>query len=365
MARITLFGLRYGISEQLHGATVVRIVRLISRRTWSIFGIFFALFFFYNSFGGDNVVLSGTENLPELGPVEINAKFRNDEFSYVLHPPIGDDFCKHIDFFIIVFSKPDNYEQRDRIRYTWSFYKNMARNFTVKFIIGNVSDVGLSMKLQQEAEVYVDILRYNYTDTPKDNEVKLHAALNYHLNYCPNATYIIKTTDDTVLDVRRIWHYTNNLYTPMLSHSPELIVCNAKTYTNRKDLLGEGKHYIPKNGYVKRPVKFCDGGTFIATKYATKALLSKTEMVNRFPSDDVLYTGYLLTKTNARIIDQDIFGQRSDMLRQKCDYYGVPPTFAQRGADAEVMMDVFNKLKSVRCLPSFNATLWRTHFGNA
>ncbi|KAI6198902.1 hypothetical protein M3Y96_00569600 [Aphelenchoides besseyi] len=78
---------------------------------------------------------------------------------------------------------------------------NKPSDYRVLFIVGHRGDPALNKLLDEEQRQFGDVIRYSAVDTYELLHVKVHAAFSWQQKFCPQARYLLKTDDDTVVDL--------------------------------------------------------------------------------------------------------------------------------------------------------------------
>uniref|UniRef100_A0A1I8BYE2 Hexosyltransferase n=1 Tax=Meloidogyne hapla TaxID=6305 RepID=A0A1I8BYE2_MELHA len=128
-------------------------------------------------------------------------------------PPCNNDTR----VFILVLSRRESYINREAIRLTWlkdrpngtvlRFFiadQNVNKNHRGDFQTDKVSPFKLKKFVHQEHKHYDDtIFLKGIPDTYANLHLMVHAALQWQQEFCPQARYIMKTDDDTVVQLER------------------------------------------------------------------------------------------------------------------------------------------------------------------
>ena len=150
----------------------------------------------------------------------------NKNTSLLLPSFVSKPIEKKLSLICIVKSRVDGFEQRRAVRNTWmTFTKELP--MTVIFIVGkpnfgrNESKSILS-RLQNESQVYGDILLEEFLDTYQNLTVKVMFALKFAHSYLTPGTskWVVMADDDTYLNLPVLWKHINSYG----AHKPMTIV---------------------------------------------------------------------------------------------------------------------------------------------
>ncbi|KAH3699533.1 hypothetical protein DPMN_074490 [Dreissena polymorpha] len=262
-------------------------------------------------------------------PVTINGK-------YIFENPQLCSSVANLSVLIIVHTAPDHFEMRLAIRRTWAndtFYRKMgvAR---VLFLLGQVGDSALQMKMEAEFNEYRDMLQGDFRDSYRNLTHKGVMGYKWITERCRNAKFILKTDDDIVVNMFIL--FTRVL--PKFENKTKQIVCNRirantmpiirnKTNIWRKWYVSEN-HFRGKNSYPE----YCSGFMVLFTNDVIPAIFRAATMTPFFWVDDVYLYGLapghvpgmkydslterILTWKNAL----SCYRNMTENLSNKCDY---------------------------------------------
>lgn len=109
-------------------------------------------------------------------------------------------------FVFVVLSHPNHFRERVAIRRTWGHFKSMmGYRMKVVFAMGISNAEVVDHELRYEALRHDDIIVLNYHDNDKvttGNTIALMHALRWVTNTCNRVKYIVKTQDDSYLNLK-------------------------------------------------------------------------------------------------------------------------------------------------------------------
>lgn len=187
-------------------------------------------------------------------------------------------------------SSPGNFERRQVVRETWGrdgVHQGGLRVHTV-FLMGSssVDDPDISALLSFEAELFRDLLQWDFHDSLLNLTLKMNMFLQWVLKYCPHVTFVFSGDDDVFVNTPAIMNYLQSL-TP--SKASKLYVGHVISTANPlRD--PKSKYYIPLSFYDGPYPPYAGGGGFLISGALLQPLYSVTCVIPFFPIDDV-YTG--------------------------------------------------------------------------
>ncbi|KAI6175081.1 Hexosyltransferase [Aphelenchoides bicaudatus] len=279
--------------------------------------------------------------------VNFKITFSNWNLEYKMNRPKKDVCAGNITTLVIVVSKPDNFYARERIRQTWMYDESNPPGYHSLFIIGGRKHPQLNDRIKLEQNTYGDIIRYQANDTYENLHVKTHAAFNWQQTFCPNAKYLLKTDDDTVVYLKRLDHFIQKEFEPVRKKQPLTLFCNK--WTKTKPIRDKWSHYyVPESTFPdKYYPTFCQGCSYLSTTAAITHLLNKTQNVPVLHLEDVLYTG--LVVKNATEVKHYAAGAFGVKQRRTCDQDGVPYKSVYIEIPSWKLDWDFHKLKTLQC----------------
>lgn len=220
------------------------------------------------------------------------------------------NICKDKPFLLMVLkSLIPQFERRQAIRETWGKVGEIGdKKVVTVFLIGNPNTVehdynpDLSALLKREAEIFNDILMWDFRDTFLNLTLKDTLYLDWLKEYCPEAQFILKGDDDVFVNTHLIIKYLEDLPP---ADVPNLfvgdIVLNAKPFRNMAI-----KYFVPESYFVGIYPPYACGGGFLYSAAVALKMQAATRKVVFFPIDDV-YNGMCLEKEGIVPVKHDAF----------------------------------------------------------
>ena len=230
----------------------------------------------------------------------------NEELLNQRRKPLQDHMTDHLTdhmtnsgkplMLIIVISHPNNTKARNAIRNTWAKTRRY-RDFIVRtiFLVGQTGSGILDGATKQDAMTLQDVLIADLMEDYYKLDLKSTAALKWAWEYCHNFKVLVKTDDDSFLNVGK---YIDSLSTLNLT---EESIAGGKCVENDGVVREHGvKYSVPLSAFSgSHYPAYCRGPCYLLSHSAVGRLLAASVDTRRFPLEDVYLTG--LTRWQAGI----------------------------------------------------------------
>ncbi|XP_069803595.1 UDP-GlcNAc:betaGal beta-1,3-N-acetylglucosaminyltransferase 7-like [Dendropsophus ebraccatus] len=190
---------------------------------------------------------------------------------------------------IVVKSIIEQHDRREAVRRTWGKEKEVdGKKIKTLFLLGTTS-IGkdhrnLQRLIEQENQIYGDILQWDFMDTFFNLTLKEVNFLKWFHIYCPNVEFIFKGDDDIFVNTENILDFL--AFKKEDSLLPSLfvgdIISRAGPIRNK-----QSKYYIPKELFDKPYPVYAGGGGFLMASALARKLFEASEKIQLFPIDDV------------------------------------------------------------------------------
>ncbi|KAL7075639.1 hypothetical protein ACQ4LE_005006 [Meloidogyne hapla] len=297
------------------------------------------------------------------------AKFKNMEHQYSLQKPSKSPCNNDTKVFILVLSRRESYINREAIRLTWLKYRpngtvlrffladeNVNKNHPGDFKADpdKITSSKLNKFIRKEHNNYDDtVFLKGIPETYANLHFMVHAALQWQQTFCPQAQYIMKTDDDTVVHLERLVFWTNLDFDVELEENNPA-TCFGKVLVNRWPIRGKySKWYVPEEVYPNKAYpNYLNGCTYMCSALAIKRILDTCSRINAVNMEDVLFTGIVAQEANVSRVDKPWhfwLGGKFDQQTYCAD--GFPYTFAvfDHIYSIELFYNLYDKLKSMKC----------------
>ena len=197
---------------------------------------------------------------------------------------------------VLIHTSTVHFQRRKTIRQTWANI-NMLRtyNMRVVFLLGkhqNSTDV--QTKIQQESDMYGDIVQGNFVDSYHNLTHKAVLGLRWVTENCRHAKFILKVDDDVFV---KIFLLINDLLRTYAKTS-RTIACNMRGKGKWK-IHRDGKWAVDRREFVnmaKWPFNHCPGYIVLLTADIVPELYKAATKTAFLWLDDVYITGLLAEK---------------------------------------------------------------------
>jgi len=203
---------------------------------------------------------------------------------------------------VYVHSSLGHHQHRFAIRKTWGNVSQYGVPVRVVFVVGQRPREVLpsyEALVQEEVRSYGDLLQSNFLDTYRNLTRKAVAGLKWVTEHCRSAKYVLKTDDDTFVNLYLLLRLLN-LQTKHGKYGKNVLVCNVcKTPVSR---VGKWKATIEECSIDEYP-RFCQGIAFVMTIDVAITLYNASNYVPLLWMDDVYITGFLPALLPAGTVD--------------------------------------------------------------
>ncbi|XP_015112322.1 beta-1,3-galactosyltransferase 1 isoform X2 [Diachasma alloeum] len=191
---------------------------------------------------------------------------------------------------IVITSAPSHSEARTAIRQTWGHY-GQRRDVSIVFMLGRTKDPKLEISLDEEQNLYRDVIRGRFIDSYSNLTLKTISTLEWVNTYCSEAKFLLKTDDDMFINIPRLLSFidkhknTTNAIFGRLAH-------NWKPIRNKKS-----KYYVSQAQY--KPLQYPDfttGPAYLLPRNVTRALYETALSQTYLKLEDVFTTGIVAQK---------------------------------------------------------------------
>ena len=199
---------------------------------------------------------------------------------------------RNLTLLVLVLSSPKNFKYRKTLRDTWAnetLYKSLM-NVRFVYLLGSVYDQILQDNIDREFSRYGDIIQGGFVDSYDNLTHKSAMGFRWAYERCRNAKYVIKTDDDVVIDLFKVFKNSISNY----SKDKFQVYCHRKTNIIVRN-EGE-KWYIDKEqlkGFTRYP-PYCIGLFVMISNDVVPYIYDLLTWSPFFLLEDVLIYGFLL-----------------------------------------------------------------------
>ena len=114
-----------------------------------------------------------------------------------------------IDLLILIFTTKSGRKRRDALRKTWTTpsANNTNPKFRYLFLVGS-SNRNSEMKLREENDLHQDMAMQGFKDAYKNLTLKTMMGMEWHVKFCSQAKFVMKTDDDVYINVENLLNVT-------------------------------------------------------------------------------------------------------------------------------------------------------------
>ncbi|ENN70802.1 hypothetical protein YQE_12467, partial [Dendroctonus ponderosae] len=206
------------------------------------------------------------------------------DFHYTINKPTKCGSANLL-LLVLVSSAPENTEYRNAIRQSWG---RNNKEIKLLFTLGKTDDIKQT-SLDNEDAKYGDIIQGNFIDSYKNLTYKSVMALNYAVNNCPQAKFIMKCDDDVFVNMSLLKEFLK-----AHTHANSTLFCNVNEnmLPVRDPNSTYGKWYVSQEDWPEEIYpNYCSGWYTILTYDAALFLYAKAQTTKFFWIDDVFLTG--------------------------------------------------------------------------
>ncbi|KAL1493453.1 hypothetical protein ABEB36_011502 [Hypothenemus hampei] len=205
------------------------------------------------------------------------------------HVDVSSDVCedlgKEVKLLIVITSAPSHDIAREAIRRTWGSFV-IRKDVAIAFMLGSIANETINKKLDEEQNLYGDIIRGKFVDTYDNLTLKTISILEWVDNFCPKAAFVLKTDDDMFINVSRLLAF-------IAKHPPEQRTIYGRLAKKWKPIRNKkSKYYISPQQY-KPPVfpDFTTGPAYLLPANLAKPLYLSALNHTYLKLEDVYLTG--------------------------------------------------------------------------
>jgi len=210
----------------------------------------------------------------------------------------------------LVHTAPRNFAKRQSIRDTWA--KMIPTLFFMGLPDSNVTQNDITL----ENQLYNDIVQGDFLDCYRNLTYKHVMVLKWTLYFCPCARYLLKTDDDTFVNVPYLLEILNYRLSPLGARN--LLMCQL-TISGMVKRSYRSKWRVSYSEYPNRwyPI-YCNGWVIVYSPDVIYKLYMEAQVTPYFWIDDVHITGTIAVKQNITQTDLgELAVNESDVLDEK------------------------------------------------
>lgn len=234
-------------------------------------------------------------SLDELPSNDFHTLIDLDKFEFLMNQQPCNAMVEHPLILILIHSAPKNWRKRNVIRETWGRDDPRAR---VLFLLGAVNSTNsLQHKLEQENNLFQDMVQGNFLDAYRNMTYKHVMAFKWFSYFCSEAKFLLKTDDDVFVNTPTIFEF----FEKGVIDRRNLLLCH-KIENARVSRSFRSKWRVSTKEYADRfyPT-YCPGFSIVYSADTVFRLYKEAQRTPYFWIDDVHVTGSLAKATNSTI----------------------------------------------------------------
>ncbi|XP_045186972.1 beta-1,3-galactosyltransferase 5-like [Mercenaria mercenaria] len=204
-------------------------------------------------------------------------------------------FCSsvtNLTILVLVLSSTGNLNKRQALRQTWTngtFYRPYG-TLKALFLLGIGDDADVQNKINKESQLYGDIVQGGFIDTYNNLTLKSTMGFEWATDRCRNAKYVIKTDDDIVINMFKLFQNT------ILRESE----CDFHVYCHRQQNIvvreNTSKWYVGQDHFKgwTRYSTYCGGSFVMILNEVVPFIYASIFRTPFFWIEDVLLYGIVL-----------------------------------------------------------------------
>ena len=157
------------------------------------------------NFSNPSHKLNGSYQLETVKNKKRNIYKIRHEFKFIRDIPnvcTSQEENVNIDLLVFIASCTEHRSQRQSLRDSWLLYsKSNTSRMRYVFILGETYNKTVLHNLEQEADVYNDIVIANFQDTYKNLTLKTMAGFQWAYKHCAHARFVMKADDDVYVNI--------------------------------------------------------------------------------------------------------------------------------------------------------------------
>jgi beta-1,3-galactosyltransferase 1 len=223
-------------------------------------------------------------------------------------------------YLIAVFSRVANVDGRAVIRHTWASVGELGADSHLLFILGQPTAAFQHVEelVYDEHRRYNDVLQISSTDTPAYLTAKSLAYIDWSLRRCVQAKYIVKTDDDTYLNLPLLKQILMT-YKQQMKGQVFAVGHMFKGAKPNSMRFSKWYHSAFKLSTQSFP-NYLSGSAYVIDARLLEAISSAKHLLEPLWLEDVYVTGMLAVHAGAQLIHDERFHYNKVPLQRLCQY---------------------------------------------
>lgn len=253
---------------------------------------------------------------------------------------------------VTVCSAAWNFEARRALRSTWFSRRTLQpMDASVVFVLGAVNSSQTQTDILRESRIHKDIIQSDFMDSYRNLSLKTTAMLKWVKKFCHSVQYVLKTDDDTLVNLEKLVAVLNKIHIPriVLGH----VIAGAVPYRDNTS-----KWFVTQEEYsASYYPKFCSGSGYVLSRDLIDDLYRATLYTRMVFLEDVFVTGICARRIRATHVHSIGFKYDKENLRMDCQLAEVITAHYLSPEDLFVYWDALQSLKW-HMYPQFSPQLY-------
>lgn len=212
---------------------------------------------------------------------------------------------------VLITTAPDHEKHRTAVRQTWGHFSG-RKDVVMAFMVGRTSQE-LQARLDQENEIFGDIIQANFFDHYSNLTLKTVAMFEWVKTYCSETHFVLKTDDDMFINVPLLLSFVES------KPNDQRVIYGRMAKGWKPVRNKKSKYYIDTNTYSKaRYPDFLTGPAYLLTSDVVDDIYQKALDTTFFVLEDVLVTGIVAESLRIRRIGDSRFRNEKIKLTDTC-----------------------------------------------
>ncbi|XP_043944799.1 beta-1,3-galactosyltransferase 2-like [Protopterus annectens] len=273
----------------------------------------------------------------------------------------AEDKCKHKSPFLVLLieTRPVEIVNRNTIRRTWA-NESLIKGISILrlFLLGIPANIksALQAKIEEESVLFQDLIQQDFLDTYTNLTIKTMMGFEWVTNFCPNASYIMKTDSDMFINTKFLVEFLNPGKPVKPNYFTGKLLKRNFPSRNKTD-----KWYIPYELYADKYFPpYCIGAGYIFSGDLAKKIYETAQVIKPLNLEDV-FVGICLQKLGINItVSSSLLFKKFKNDYNKCKYlnliyvHGITPEkLLQIWPD---VLTAYEKCPRMRAYSTYNYT---------
>ncbi|XP_045211242.2 beta-1,3-galactosyltransferase 1-like [Mercenaria mercenaria] len=213
--------------------------------------------------------------------------------SYLLENKNHCSSVSNLTILVMVLSAPNNFQKRITIRETWANGSLYSSYGTIKviFLLGIIDDSKVQYNIEKEFKRYGDIVQGSFVDSYHNLSHKSVMGYKWATERCRKAKYVIKTDDDIVINMFRVFKSDIHVMSVNQNH------VHCQRFTGSLVVREkQHKYYVGPNQFKGRTFypPYCNGQYVLMLNVIVPYLYESALQTPLFWIDDVFIYGLVM-----------------------------------------------------------------------